>query len=223
MKEPDSTHFLSREQARKVDRHAIEELGMAGVVLMENAGRGCVDLMEHVGINGHTAILCGSGNNGGDGFVIARQLLVRGHKVTTFLLAKPEKLSGDARTNYEVLNRLGAEIVDLSPFEAREIGAELASHPKNSWIVDALLGTGATGEPRKSTRAAILWANQQPSLRLAIDLPSGLDCDTGEPSSVTFRADHTVTFVAAKAGFMNKRAADYLGQLYIAHIGVPLS
>src|SRR5690606_27409368 len=106
---------LTREQARQFDRRAIEALGLAGVVLMENAGRGVVDILERLGIDGPVLILCGSGNNAGDGFVIARHLTIRGHECRVLLLTPPDRLRGDARTNYDVLRKLDLPHADLSP------------------------------------------------------------------------------------------------------------
>ena len=204
---------LTRKQSRAVDRDAIERLGIAGIVLMENAGRGCVDVMEQVGIAGPIAVLCGRGNNGGDGLVIARHLIVRGHTVTVSLLTPPEQLTGDARTNYEILSKL-KDIRSVDGFDALR-------DETFDWYVDAILGTGAIGEPRSPFAETIRWLNNQTGKKLAVDLPSGLDCDTGEPSVATVRADHTCTFVAPKAGFPNPAAAQFLGKVDVLDIGVP--
>ena len=204
---------LTREQSRAVDRDAIERLGVAGVVLMENAGRGCVDVMERVGIAGSVVVFCGKGNNGGDGFVMARHLLVRGHTVTIVLLASPKELTGDARTNYAILSKIkGVRF---------ETDTEALTTKKFDWYVDAMLGTGASGEPRSPYAEAIRWMNAQPGKKLAVDLPSGIDCDTGEPSAATVRAEHTCTFVGPKAGFSNPLVTPFLGKVHVLSIGVP--
>src|SRR5688500_7504074 len=104
--------ILSREQCRELDRRAIEEYGIPGLVLMENAGRGCVDVLERLGIGGPVVILCGKGNNGGDGFVIARHLELRGHACRVLLLRPPDELTGDAATNFAILRRTGVPIVE---------------------------------------------------------------------------------------------------------------
>jgi NAD(P)H-hydrate epimerase len=210
---------LSRAEVREVDRRAIDDFGMSGLVLMENAGRGCVDTLCELGCRGPVAVVCGKGNNAGDGFVIARHLDVRGIKVRAILLSPANGLRGDAAANHSVLVRCGVPIVDLSrQFDPGRFDAELRGA---EWIVDALLGTGAAGAPRAPMDAAIRQMNVSSAKWLAVDLPSGLDCDTGEPAEPTFRADHTCTFVAAKLGFANPKAVAYLGQVHILDIGAP--
>ena len=219
---------LTRDQVRRVDALAIERYGMSGLVLMENAGRGAVDALlafdpsllgESSGTNAQVVILCGKGNNAGDGFVIARHLEICGVATSVLLLASPCELTGDALANYAILQHTDVPIVDVStgPLEP-----QLAQHAAGAaWLVDALLGTAAAGEPREPIATAIRWMNAQPARRLAVDLPSGLDCDTGEPSAATVRADLTTTFVAAKPGFLTPQAKPYVGELRVIDIGVP--
>lgn len=210
--------YLTREQVRQIDRTAMERYGMLGLVLMENAGRGCADVLTQQGIRGPVVIACGKGNNAGDGFVIARHLDLRGHDVRVLLVAQPDELSGDAAANYRILERAGLSILSgLPPGDAAvETALEAAD-----WIVDALLGTGARGAPRPPLDTIIHRLNASPARKLAVDLPSGLDCDTGEAAAATFRADHTCTFVAAKVGFKADTATPYLGQLHVLDIGAP--
>ena len=179
---------------------------MSGLVLMENAGRGVVDVLLGIdsGLKNSSCqavmILCGKGNNAGDGFVIARHLEIRCIQAKVILLAPPTQLLGDARTNFEILARTNVPVVDLSA--ATDLAETLDAEAANAtWILDALLGTGAQGEPRQPLASAIEWMNSQSARRLAIDVPSGLDCDTGQPAQTTVRVDHTCTFVAAKQGF----------------------
>jgi NAD(P)H-hydrate epimerase len=219
---------LTREQVRRVDALAIERYGMMGLVLMENAGRGVVDALlafdsslqdETPRFNPQVAILCGKGNNAGDGFVIARHLEIRGVAVRVLLLASPDELAGDAHANYAILQHTDVPIVDVSQ---GPIEPQLDQHAAGAaWLVDALLGTGATGEPREPFATAIRWMNGQPARRLAVDLSSGLDCDTGQAADATVRADLTTTFVAAKPGFLVPQAKPYVGELRIIDIGVP--
>jgi NAD(P)H-hydrate epimerase len=210
---------LSRAEIREVDRRAIEDYGMSGLVLMENAGRGCVDTLLEIGCRGPVAVVCGKGNNAGDGFVIARHLELRGVPTKVILLFSPDELRGAAAANYAILIRSQTKVVDLSAnFNLAAIQSELAGA---EWIVDALLGTGSVGAPRYPLDAAIRAMNNAPARRLAVDLPSGLDCDTGEPAEPTIRADHTCTFVAPKLGFNAAQAAPYLGRVHILEIGVP--
>ena len=210
---------LSREEVREVDRRAVDEYGMSGLVLMENAGRGCVEVLERLGCRGPVAIVCGKGNNAGDGFVMARHLELRGIAVRVVLLGAPGELRGDAAANYAIVAKCGVPMCDLSArFDAAAFESQIL---ECEWIVDALLGTGATGAPRGAFGEAVRRMNAAAGRRLAVDLPSGMDCDTGEASDPTVRADHTCTFVAEKRGFAKPRAAAYLGEVHIVDIGAP--
>jgi NAD(P)H-hydrate epimerase len=206
---------ISRQQARQLDRRAVEEFDMTSAMLMENAGRGVADVLCRLGIAGPVIICCGAGNNGGDGFVIARHLDLRGHAVQVLLLADPARLTGDAALNYGVLEKCG---VPIKQIEAGNIAAELKGA---AWIVDALLGTGARGEPRPPIDSLIDQINASAVPILAVDLPSGLDCDTGQAAQHTIRAAHTCTFVAHKPGFLAPGAEQYTGQVHVLDIGAP--
>lgn len=213
------TVAFTREQSRLVDKLAIEEFGFCGLVLMENAGRGVADVLCRLGIAGPVVICCGKGNNAGDGFVIARHLDLRGHQARVLLWADPEELSGDAAANYRLLGKTDVPIDWLNTTDAPERLARILDGA--GWIVDALLGTGAHGEPRPPLDAVIDRINASSAPKLAVDLPSGLDCDTGQPARHTIRADETCTFVAAKVGFSSPAAAPCLGRLHVLDIGVP--
>lgn len=215
----DDGKSLTRDQVRELDRRAMEEYGLPGVVLMENAGRGCVlSILAH-GCQGPVVICCGKGNNGGDGFVIARHLEARGIDVKVLLLADPAALRGDAAANYSIAVKSGIRIhVVNADVAAAEIDALLQGA---DWIVDALLGTGAQGNPQPPISTVIERINASPARKLAVDLPSGLNCDTGEPAIPTIRADVTCTFVAPKRGFTHSAARPYLGIVEVVEIGVP--
>ena len=231
---------LSRVEVREVDRRAIEVYGMSGLVLMENAGRGCVDILLSLGCRGPVAVVCGKGNNAGDGFVIARHLLVQGIAVKLVKLCEPDELSGDVQTNSRIASKfcepdvtcgfLDLPTVDqqrprltIAAFGARFSADQLSDDLVDAeWIVDAILGTGAVGPPRPPFGDAIRVINSLSARKLAVDLPSGLDCDTGIPAEPTFRAEHTCTFVAPKLGFAYPLAAPFLGQVHVVGIGVPL-
>jgi NAD(P)H-hydrate epimerase len=174
-------------------------------------------VLERLGINGPIEILCGKGNNAGDGFVIARHLDLRGYKCRVLLLSPPSELRSDAATNYAILTKTGVSILE---FGAATLAA-LVADTDADWIVDALLGTGAQGEPRPPLSLAIDWINGQRTKRLAVDVPSGLDCDTGLASAHTVRADHTCTFAAMKIGFLQPAAKQYTGAVHVCDIGVP--
>jgi NAD(P)H-hydrate epimerase len=210
---------LTRDQCRQIDRVAIEEYGISSLVLMENAGRGCVEVLERLGIDGPIVILCGKGNNAGDGFVIARHLEIRGYSYRVLLLCPLRELRGDAAVNFAILQKANTTIFDLSlnvsPSRLNEYGADAA------WLVDAMLGTGAVGNPRAPFDLAIDWMNSHPAKKLAVDVPSGLDCDTGQQATHTVRADHTCTFAATKIGFRQLTAKQFTGTIHVCDIGVP--
>lgn len=213
---------LTRAQARAIDRYAIETLGHPGPVLMENAGRGCVDVLERLGIDGPVVVIAGKGNNAGDGLVIARHLAIRGHTVKVALGAPAESLAGDARTALMMLTPCRVPILDLAGIHASEMIAELDRLVGGGadWVVDCLLGTGAVGKPRPPLDSLIDWINAEQARTLAIDVPSGLDCDTGDPAEPTVRADHTCTFVAPKTGFATPTAREVLGDVHTVGIGL---
>ena len=213
---------LTRDQVRRIDRFAIETLGIPGVVLMENAGRNAADAVEEFlgGAEGRVvAVVTGAGNNGGDGFVIARHLSLRGASVTTFLVAPAERLAGDAEVNFRGLGALGGEIVDVS--EAGKI-AKLAERLGGAdVVVDAVGGTGISGGLRGPIATAVEQINAAARPVVAVDIPTGLDCDTGEAPGPVVRAQMTVTFVARKVGFDAPEAVTYTGEVRVVDIGIP--
>src|SRR5207302_90610 len=211
---------LTRAQVREIDRRAIEEYGVPGVVLMENAGRGAAEILARLNPEKKpVVIVCGKGNNGGDGFVIARHLENRGWPVSTWLVCHPAELRGDAAVNYEIAQRSGIrQFAGPPPVADSDLG-RLTQF--GGWIVDALFGTGLTGPLGDPFDRVIAAMNSSPARILAVDIPSGLDCDSGLPLGPTVRAHHCVTFVAPKAGFANPKAGEWLGQLHVIDIGAP--
>jgi len=200
----------------------MDQYGISSIVLMENAGRGVADTLCHLGIAGPVVICCGKGNNAGDGFVIARHLEIRGYPVRVLLWADPQELHGDAATNYRILGRTDVPIDVLARFSPAHDTPALDEHLAGAaWIVDALLGTGAQGEPRPPLDAVIDRINAAGPPVLAVDLPSGLDCDTGRPSQHTIRAAHTCTFAAFKPGLLAPGADQYTGTIHLLDIGAP--
>jgi NAD(P)H-hydrate epimerase len=212
--------FLTRNQVRAIDRRAIDEFGVPGVVLMENAGRGAAEVLLSLGARGAVVICCGKGNNGGDGFVIARHLDNRSVPVRVLLFADPATLSGDAALNHGILRRSGM-VIDVRAGPAIDEDALRQELAAAEWIVDALFGTGLTGAVRPPFDRVIAAVNASGAKVLAVDIPSGLDCDTGQPLGPTVRAQHTVTFVAEKKGFANPAAREWTGVVHVADIGAP--
>jgi NAD(P)H-hydrate epimerase len=217
---------LTREQVREVDRRAIQEYGVPGIVLMENAGRGAAAaILERLDdpAASRVAIACGSGNNGGDGFVIARHLVNRGVPVTLLMQqSDPAALPPDARTNHDIAARMDIPRYPLCDpsgrLDEQRVRAVLAGA---RLIVDALLGTGFSGAVRPPLDRLIDLINAARAQRVAIDVPSGLDCDTGAAAGPAVRADLTVTFVAPKIGFGTPQAREYVGQVMVVDIGAP--
>ncbi len=211
---------LSRNQSRQLDKVAIEQYGVPSLVLMENAGRGVADQLTSLGIHGPVLICCGGGNNGGDGLVIARHLDLRGFAARVLVVADLERLTPDTKCNYEIACRLELPIVHCDPRTSLQQSWE--EHSEGAcWIVDALLGTGASGDPRPPLDQLIDGMNSARAARLAVDVPSGLDCQTGQPGSPTFQAEHTCTFATTKVGFQKPSAKPFLGHVHVVDIGIP--
>ena len=213
---------LTRAEAREIDRRAIEEFHLPGIVLMENAGRNAAWLLHDRVPAARVVIVCGKGNNAGDGFVMARHLENLGHAVRLVLACDPGDLCGDAAANWRVVevSRMSSTLLaDASQavWEQALAGAD--------WIVDALLGTGATGAARGAIATAIAAVNAVAARDqvgvFAVDLPSGLDCDTGIAAGPCIRAALTGTFVARKQGFDMPAAREWLGEVHVLDIGAP--
>ena len=214
---------MTRDEVRAVDAWAINSLGIPGVVLMENAGRSCAELIEEKLqdiVEPKVCIFCGTGNNGGDGYVIARHLINRNFKVTVVIFSDRDKIKGDAKINLDILERMGQSIECLNPADgnrADRIGRYTADV---DILVDGLFGTGLRGRVSDEYLQVIESMNASGCPILAVDIPSGLDCDSGEPLGAAIRATWTVTFVAVKKGFTSTTALQYTGEIFIASIGV---
>jgi NAD(P)H-hydrate epimerase len=206
------TPLPDAEQQRALDAWAINELGVPGDRLMERAGRGLAHVCQEFCPEGPAVVVCGKGNNGGDGLVAARLLRERGREVRVLVLGAPDELRGDARTNLERLPGAPPE-----PFSTEALsGAEL--------LVDAILGTGFSGRPRDPARAAISAINaasSQGARVIACDVPSGVDASTGEAGGEAVRAQATVTFHAAKPGLWIRPGKELAGELMVIDIGIP--
>src|SRR5690242_14397266 len=181
---------LSRNQVRAIDRLATEEYHVPGIVLMENASRGVADAAERFFLQrpSRILILCGGGNNGGDGLAAARHLHNRGHAVSIGLLTDPTRYKGDAKTNWDIIQAMRLPASPADPDFIRRTRADL--------ILDAIFGTGLTDAPRDPFPQIVDAIRDHGAPVLAIDLPSGLDCDTGHPPGACVGATRTITFVA---------------------------
>jgi NAD(P)H-hydrate epimerase len=201
-------------EQRALDEWAIGERGIPGVELMERAGTGLADLVGGLAPSGRIVAVCGKGNNGGDGFVAARLLRERGREVDVMLLGEVADLQGDARTNAERLPGPGPE-----PFDAGFLGGAAA-------IIDAILGTGFSGEPREPAAGAITAINDAVAAGegvcvVACDVPSGVDASTGEIAGVAVQARATATFHAAKPGLWIDPGKTHAGDVRVVEIGIP--
>jgi NAD(P)H-hydrate epimerase len=210
---------LTREQVREIDRSAIEEFHIPGIVLMENAARSFVDAVaDQFPKNDEIAILCGGGNNGGDGLAIARHLHNRGYQVSVVMAAPPEQLKAEALANWNIISRM--------KLYARHSKDGVFILRESSLIIDALFGTGLSrpiGPEYAGYIEACNWEGTPFECPvIAVDIPSGLDCNTGEPlGDLCVRADRTVTFVAEKAGFANPASKQFTGEIMVGCIGCP--
>lgn len=212
---------LSREQMRAYDKHAIEACQVPGLVLMENAGRGAADVLGRIAPLRGTAIVvvCGAGNNGGDGFVVARHLLARGAATHVFLIGSSEQVTGEARINHDAYIDLGGRFTELP--ESGDFDAFVAALATTRVVVDAIFGTGL-GRPIQGHMARVIDAiNGCSALRFSLDLPSGLDADTGFPLGVAVQAHHTVTFGHLKVGLLTPEGARLAGTVHVVDLGVP--
>jgi hydroxyethylthiazole kinase-like uncharacterized protein yjeF len=202
---------LDAAQMRAIDSWAIEEEGIASIDLMEAAGRSLAEAAEGAIGDGPARVVCGKGNNGGDGLVAARWLSEMGHEVEALMLAASDELSPDARTNFERF-----------PTAKTMAGSGLAHALAGSGVVvDAIFGTGFEGEPRDPAKTAIEAINVCGAPVVAADIASGVDASTGEVQGVAVEADITVTFHAAKIGHWIEPGKSLAGELQVAPIGIP--
>lgn len=208
---------VTAQEMAAMDRHAVAQLKIPSALLMENAGRGVADialrmLAQPTGKIVH--IYCGSGNNGGDGYVAARHLLNHGAIVSTYILATPDKITGEALMNLKILNYMGHK----PHFGALPHAAE---HP--DLVIDAMLGTGVKGELRGLYAKAVEYINDQKAPVLAVDIPSGVNADTGEVVGPAIKATITATMALPKRGLLFSPGREYAGEIQIIDISMPAS
>jgi len=216
--------LATADEMRRADRRATERYGVPSLLLMENAGRGAVDALERVlGPVGRrrVAVLCGKGNNGGDGFVVARHLLGRGARVSAWLVGRASEVQGDARVNLDALRRAGESVVEAVEPSGDTFGRLRADLGDADIIVDALLGTGVRGPATGAIAAAIEAINAAERPVCALDLPSGLPSDGEGPTGPVVRAHVTVTFGLPKLGLVLPAGTTYAGRVEIADLGIP--
>jgi len=215
-------YLVTAAEMQAMDRKTIESFGIPGRVLMENAGRGATQILFNAFgdlSNEKIGVVAGRGNNGGDGFVIARYLAQKGILVTVYLLADKTLVKGDAAANLKLLSRLGVPVIEM-PDKQSFLEHQTALRHQSLWV-DAILGTGLKSDVKSYFREVIEFINGSNKPVLAVDIPSGLNADTGHPCGVCVRAHTTATFAFAKTGHIMYPGADYTGQLEIIDIGIP--
>jgi hydroxyethylthiazole kinase-like uncharacterized protein yjeF len=214
--------LVTTSQMQDLDRRTIQECGIAGIVLMEHAGRGTAELLVRSFPEvrtGWVAILAGQGNNGGDGFVIARHLMNWGIKTKVFLLTSRDNVRGDALANLRIWLNMGGELAEiLSKGNFTRVKKELTTA---SLIVDAIFGTGLNSEVKGLFKDIISFINSIPQPVMAVDIPSGLDATAGKVLGAAIRANVTTTFGLAKIGQMVEPGIRYVGRLEVVDIGIP--
>jgi len=213
---------LNTQQMREADRRTIDEVGIPSIVLMENAGRQAVAAMEAAFeelSTMHVGVICGRGNNGGDGFVVARTLIQRGVETSVFLLGSVADVRGDARTNLEVLGRIGLTVVEIT--NAQEWELHFSELSRCELLVDAILGTGFHGQLSGLLETVVADINGLGVPIVSIDLPTGLSADTSEVGGEAIEASMTITLGAPKIPLILPPADTYSGDLVIADIGIP--
>lgn len=214
--------IVSAQEMQGIDTQAIEKLKIPSIVLMENAGYGVLQVIEkeYFPPRGRSiTIFSGPGNNGGDGMVVARHLFNRGARVRVLLLTEKAKIRGDAAINLEIILNMGIPLEQLlSPRHVRNLKQKLASQ---DLLIDALLGTGSKGAPRGLIRETVHLINELKIPTLSVDLPTGVDTDTGQVEGEAVQADCTVTFAHPKRGFYLYPGMDYTGRIVVVDIGIP--
>ncbi len=227
---------MSRQELRELDRRAFEECGIPTLLLMENAGRGAAELLDELVQSGHgpveahdahglrppILIVCGPGNNGGDGAVVARHLDGWGYPTRTIWLASQRALTGDAATQARILerSRIAQEFLDDVESAVNLAHVEAALN-QAEWLVDGVFGTGLSRPIAGLARQVIEHMNHSGKPILALDLPSGLDADTGHAPGIAVRAAATATFAAPKLGFQAPGSFAYTGQIAVIDLGLP--
>ena len=215
-------YLVTANEMQKMDLSTIESFGLPGRILMENAGRGATQFFLEQFKNAENkkiGVIAGRGNNGGDGFVIARYLAQKGISVTVYLLSERQKISGDAAANLELLPPLKVPVIEMP--DAESFSAHQTAMRHEAIWVDAILGTGLKSDVKEFFKDMIDFINQSNKPVFAVDIPSGLNSDTGQPCGACVRADATATFAFAKTGHFLLPGADYTGNLKIIDIGVP--
>lgn len=213
-------YVAGQKEMQMLDQYTMEKLGLPGIVLMENAGSAVVqEIMEHFpSKQTKMVVLAGGGNNGGDGFVIARRLIDYGYSVKLCLMVREEKIKGDGKIHFEVYKNRNLPLVDIQIDGLERIMEEVEC---SEVIVDALLGTGVKGPVRSPLKELISFINSLGKVVYSVDIPSGVNADTGIVENIAIKATKTITFALPKLGFFLKDGPRYIGEWKVANISVP--
>lgn len=209
-------------EIRSIDEKAIEEYGIPSIALMENAGKEATNQIERIMGKLHNkkiSIFAGKGNNGGDGYVIARHLSNQGAKVKVFVVASKANITGDALTNLKIITYMGIDVIEVA--NENDWDKVKIAMTFTDCLVDALVGTGFTGQLSGHMAQVVESINKNNKVVIAIDIPSGVNADTGQISGTAVKADHTITFSLPKQGLFLYPGASYVGDVTVADIGIP--
>ncbi len=208
-------YIAGQKEMQLIDQHTMEQLGLPGIVLMENAGSAVVNevIKDFPNRTTNIIVLAGGGNNGGDGFVIARRLIDFGYDVMLVLAVAEHSLKGEAKLHFEAYKKRQLPMVQAENYDMK----------KAQVIVDALLGTGVQGAVREPFYSLINAVNETSAFVYAVDVPSGVNANTGEVANVAIRAGKTITFALPKKGFYLQQGPGFIGELVCADISVPTS
>ena len=211
--------YVSAAEMKQIDRAAIEKYGVSAAMLMEHAGEAVVREAVKFADSGNVLVVCGYGNNGGDGFVAARHLFKKGLNVTVLIAGRPRPFSVETGDNLKILIEAGC--VPHAAYDTSGINKAFAAATGTKFIIDALFGIGIKGPLDSFYVTLIEKINSAGVPVISADLPSGLDADKGTPCPVAVRASKTVTFGISKEGFNNPLSQEYTGQIVVADIGIP--
>ncbi|HOK56333.1 MAG TPA: NAD(P)H-hydrate epimerase [bacterium] len=211
--------ILTREEILKIEKETVEKFGISNLILMENAGRESFYVIKKILKdikNRKFFILCGKGNNGGDGFVLTRYLFNNGANVKVFYLGKPEDFTDISFLNFEILRRLKIDTESINDLKLKGLKIE-----RKDVFIDAILGIGIKGEIKGDMRNVIEFINKSSIYTVSIDIPSGLDADTGEIHGVSVKSNITISMGFLKKGFFTGKGPEYVGKIKLVDIGFP--
>jgi len=213
--------YVTAKEMKEIDSNAINQYGVPAAVLMENAGKAVAQEAIKMVKRGDIFVFSGYGNNGGDGFVAARHLIKNGYSVKVFIAGLPKPFSRETKANYDALLKLDCKPEPI--LNVDEMGTIFDNMQRPALVIDAVFGIGIRGALEDFYVKLIDSIDALGSQIIAVDIPSGLDANTGEPLGRAIKAARTVTLGFPKIGFKNPKARDYVGQLIVADIGLPRS